>query len=362
MWSLPRSGGGSAACARGGATTHGTQRSRPPKRRDGGWRGVLRPTGTDDVQCRAARRLVGAGGSHGRLRGCPSAVAGRAASGDAVDARTLRFLVARSLAEKKEEEEEQGKAEFAQQVEELRQEEKEEKEEDSPILFLLWPRSSSTTAVVCSWLVTLVQFSAFAVSLSFVGRSVLPGIMDGMDQYNSFHLARRRPRHWLMLGWFFWNFTSRCVPSCCRQAPRCSASCPLWTRRRTVMRSFLAVACARFGLLVFCTLRCVPQVVFSLMPCIMAGMDQRDSFVAPQLQFFQIVAIPVVMQRPIPTVLLTAEIPQLHFLDKVIDVPVCMSCRFFQLLPVVCNDRCPPQLQFVYKVVIIPFVAQRLFP
>ena len=65
---------------------HGAERSRPPQRRaGGGWREVLRPTGTDDIQCRAARRLDGAGaagrGSHGRLRGCPSAVSGRAASG-----------------------------------------------------------------------------------------------------------------------------------------------------------------------------------------------------------------------------------------------------------------------------------------
>ena len=36
-------------------------------------------------------------------------------------------------------------------------EEKEEEEEDSQNLFLLWPRSSSTTSVVCPWLVTLVQ-------------------------------------------------------------------------------------------------------------------------------------------------------------------------------------------------------------
>ena len=57
---------------------HGTERSRPPQCREGGgWRGVLRPTGTDDVQCRATRRPDGAGaaggGSHGRLRGCPGA-------------------------------------------------------------------------------------------------------------------------------------------------------------------------------------------------------------------------------------------------------------------------------------------------
>ena len=64
---------------------HGTERSRPPQRREGGgWREVLRSTGTDVVQCRAAGCPEGsraAGGSHGRLRGCPGAVAGCAAVG-----------------------------------------------------------------------------------------------------------------------------------------------------------------------------------------------------------------------------------------------------------------------------------------
>ena len=67
------------------------------------------------------------------------------------------------------------------------------------------------------------------------------------------------------------------------------------------------------------------------MPCTMAGMDQRDSHVAPQLQFFKVVFIPVVTQRLIPTVLLTVEIPQLQFLNDVIDIPG-MQCRFFQVV------------------------------
>ena len=40
-----------------------------------------------------------------------------------------------------------------------------------------------------------------------------------------------------------------------------------------------AVACARLGLLVFFP-RCVPHVVQALVPCIMAGMGQRDSYAA----------------------------------------------------------------------------------
>ena len=156
---------------------HGTERSRPPPRREGGgWREELRPTGTDDVQCRAARRPDGAG-TAGRavtvvyvaapvpLLAVPL-LAG--AAGEAVDHPLLppRAVTCR--------EEGGGRAEEggvragegvapgvlcarsgALWVKE--EEEKEKEEEDSQNLFLLWPRSSSTTEVVCSWLVTLVQ-------------------------------------------------------------------------------------------------------------------------------------------------------------------------------------------------------------
>ena len=36
------------------------------------------------------------------------------------------------------------------------------------------------------------------------------------------------------------------------------------------------------------------------MPCVMAGLDQRDSYVASQLQFIMVVVIPVITQRQIP--------------------------------------------------------------
>ena len=81
--------------------------------------------------------------------------------------------------------------------------------------------------------------------------------------------------------------------------------------------------------------------------CIKARMNQRDSFCGEK-----VVVVPVVLQRLIPTVLLTVEIPQLQFSNEVIDVPV---VHVVQVLPsrspVVCNDRCPgyvPQLQLIY--------------
>ena len=81
-----------------------------------GWRGELRPTGTDDVQGRAARRPEGAGaagrGSHGRVCGCPDTVAGRAAGGWRVKSWTPPHSASsqrRFEAKRKEEQEEQEK-------------------------------------------------------------------------------------------------------------------------------------------------------------------------------------------------------------------------------------------------------------
>ena len=54
----------------------------------------------------------------------------------------------------------------------------------------------------------------------------------------------------------------------------------------------------------------------ALMSHIMAGMDQKDFFVAPQLQFVKVVPFPVVSQRPFPMVQPvwpTTEVSQLQF-------------------------------------------------
>ena len=57
----------------------------------------------------------------------------------------------------------------------------------------------------------------------------------------------------------------------------------------------------------------------------------------------------------------TEEIPQVQFLTEVIDVPGMQVVQVLCRLPVVCNDRCPPQ-QFINKVVYTPVVAQSLIP
>ena len=75
---------------------------------------------------------------------------------------------------------------------------------------------------------------------------------------------------------------------------------------------------------------------------ILVGMDQMDSYVArfwclwfrlqkiaeiPQLQFIKVVDTPFVTQRLIPVVLVTKEIPQWG-VDKVVDEPLCRTSRF----------------------------------
>ena len=77
----------------------------------------------------------------------------------------------------------------------------------------------------------------------------------------------------------------------------------------------------------------------------------------------EFVDISFVTQWHISVVLATKKIPLLQLLNEVIDVPCVqvvqvLPCR----LPVVCNDRCLSQLQFINKVVHTPVVAQSLIP
>ena len=90
-------------------------------------------------------------------------------------------------------------------------------------------------------------FSVLAVFPSLVGRPKLPGIIVGMDQKDFLHRARRQLWQWHMLGWFYWYCTSRCVPSCFRQASdarhhgRCEPKgqlCALRSRQWLVQGSF----------------------------------------------------------------------------------------------------------------------------
>ena len=145
------------------------------------------------------------------------------------------------------------------------EEEEEEEEEDSRNLFLLWPRSSSTTAVVCPRLVTLVH--AYAVSPSFVSTPTLLGIMDGMDQKDSTHRA----------------LVVDSGSSMCRAGFACiSRAVFLYVVVRPIVNgwyapkgqlcsgSFAGIA-PRAGFL--------PVVVQMLV--IMAGMDQKERYVVP---------------------------------------------------------------------------------
>ena len=112
-----------------------------------------------------------------------------------------------------------------------------------------------------------------------------------------------------------------------------SASWPFCTRRTAPRPS--TTACA--GLVLLVTI--APCVMFpsgvakQRMLCILAGMDQMDSYVAPKLQFVKVVVIPVVSQRLIPMVQpvwRTKEISQLQFALGWSMSLVCKSCRFFQ--------------------------------
>ena len=181
----------------------------------------------------------------------------------------------------------------------------------------------------------------------------------------------------------------------------------------------LAVACAQVVLLVVYTSRCVPSLSS-------ASMGLKDSFMrdfpwrfhrcsswarlscplcattialvqllitveVPQVQLIiKVIYIPVVAQSLIPmalTVQQTIEIPRLQFLDKVMTCPLLghtgANCAAHlhgvpqvQLLdkvvvPVVCTTNAliqmrstveVTQLQFLFKVVIIPVGAQRQVP
>ena len=114
------------------------------------------------------------------------------------------------------------------------------------------------------------QWLRFRSSVSPWCSPLALGIMTSMDQKDSIHCACRRLRQWHMQGWF------------AGIAPRA----------------------------VF-----FPVVVRPRMLGIMAGMNQRDSYVARLSSL-------VVSQRLIPMVLSTMVIPQLQFLDKLIDGPV----------------------------------------
>ena len=125
-------------------------------------------------------------------------------------------------------------------------------------------------------------------------RTKLLSIMDGMDQNGSIPFARRRFRLWYMQCWFYWYCTSRCVPSSFRQASD-----------------------ARHH-----------------------GRYEPEG----QLCVEMVINILVVAQRQFPLILTvqkTTVIPQLQFMDKVIDDTV---VRVVQVLPGRSHARCVQRL------------------
>ena len=206
------------------------------------------------------------GGSHGRLRSCPSAVAGRAAAGRR-GRRSCGLLLASvpsSAVACREEEggggggEEEGyggagrahahpvypahswptcrgrKARCFPGLESMvlcqrgREEKEKEEKEEAPEDFFC---SSSSTS---SWCTVTAMWAWVPLSLFVVWSSL--DIMAGTDQKYSYVLMCK-------VG--FPNYSApRAVFPSLSSGPRCSASGPVWTRR-------IFSACARLGLLVF---------------------------------------------------------------------------------------------------------------
>ena len=146
------------------------------------------------------------------------------------------------------------------------EEEEEVEEEASPSSFLRsswWPRTSSTTAVACSWLVFLVCCRS-PRHLRHHGRFGPDCQLRGETSRSSSFFTVACARLVLLVGY--------AVPFCgC--GPRCSASWPVWTRR--ILMEMVGFAGDS------CTSRCISfPVVRPKMVGIMAGMDQRDSYLA----------------------------------------------------------------------------------
>ena len=174
---------------------------------------------------------------------------------DGVDGTTLRFLLKQNLALKKKQEEEKEKE---------REKEKEKEKE--------------RLAVHAEALVALERARLWSeqASRKRKRKKRRKRRTPRTSSRPSLCRTRRRPRRWHAPGWFSSAFLLALCSSLSLAGPRCSASRLFWTRR-TVMRFFLTVACARLVLLVLFTSRCVFSLVCRpMMLGIKAGMDQTD--------------------------------------------------------------------------------------
>ena len=180
--------------------------------------------------------------------------------------------------------------------------------------------SSSTPTVASAWLVMLVFLLALCSSLSLAGRD-----------------ARHHGR------------------------------CHIWDSYAL----FSGSAMCKARLRVFCTSRCVPFWSLSAGPPLglhhgrygpegqlrgQHGPDWQQAGDSPQLQSIKFVDISFVTQWHI---LATINSP-VGVLERGDRCPWYAVRAGFQSLPVVCNDSCPPQLQFINMVVYTPVVVPRL--
>ena len=138
-------------------------------------------------------------------------------AGEAVDDRSLRFLLGRSLAEKKEEEEKRRKAEFDRQVEEVRQASLARARElyGSKRAFLVPPFLVVAAHVVDNGSgVFLVLLVWFFTALWFLRSST------GLRCLTSCRYGPGGLLQWYLQGWCCWfRCSSRCVPFSGCQAP-----------------------------------------------------------------------------------------------------------------------------------------------
>ena len=402
---------------------HGTERSRPPQHREGGgWRGVLRPADIDDVQCRAARRPDGAGAAGGAV------TVGYVAASGRVKLSTLAPSASSSRGRLPRRRRRKTRASWRPpgrwrscarspwralgnsmgQRGRGKRGERRRLPDPLPLVAALIVDNGSgmsmagyagsaplqcplrlSAGLSCQASLSVLTRRTFSVALvvdsysgiyraGFAGivpravflpvvvyRPQMLGIIAGMDQYDSFLVARRRPRHWPVPGWFCRYCTSRCVLLRCRQAQDAPHR-GRYDPEEQLLLGFSGIA---------------PRAVFLLvvyrpeMLGILAVTDQKDILALlwcpaswpvctrgtvtwrhsgghrcwtqpqvpvvqtaekpdfPQLQSIKFVDISFVTLRLIPMVLPTMKIPQLQFLNEVID------CLWYavQVLP----SRCP---------------------
>ena len=229
------------------------------------------------------------------------------------------------------------------------EEEEEEEEEKTSSRFLLsWPRSTSTTAVSSSWLLRVPFGCRLAPDARHHGRYAPKG-QSCVLRFGQWHVQGSFCGYFAPRAVFLPWFSGR---------DALSAGPPLGLHhgRFGPERHYAALVAKCGSGMCFCFILRVDAVHVAFSEFV--GRLAAVSTASCGRQFVH--GVHAVGYRTLALV----AIPQLQFLDKVIDDPV---VRVVQVLPsrspVVCNDRCPgyvPQWQLNNKAVYTPVVAQSL--